>query len=572
MSLSKLKFVLLTSLALGLAGAGVAVGVAALPARPDERTAPPSPADPPVAAPAEWAGRWVANPFADAVAFEVRHQGRNARDRIYHVKDTEAVAEIVRAVHVESVQNGTAVGLVPPSYVLVQRKDGSRFLASVLGEGELQLRQGVIRLSPTFLAALARRVSEQEKKEIDLTQFVPPPPDAAPLKPVVQPSRQSLTAGFTELEVVYLVAGHAHRTRITDPKTIDALHKELTIRAERPAARERVGAAHLVIHSKDGSFFHAYLFGRDEIVNLDVGRFTLAPAFLKAISAEVSRRTGRPIDVTADNPRTDADRKRFEEFGKLLAGVKSARITIRYPEGDRTLTVDDPAELATLTRGLKLRDLPAVRPEAERRTPLAELTDADGKKVEITLLEGGPARDVGPTLSDLVEISGFGRAWIDNGWRPSLGQLASLREQTEQAKRNDETARLVSANLPAFFREVRNVVVHYREGENELTGSVAGAECRAMLKALSGGRPEKLDWSQERWQHEIGGLLDRGAATLDLTPGLGFSLPLVVRGDKEILVFPYGRLAFANSPMEVLRKAIDAEAADKIELLPKKTP
>ena len=71
-------------------------------------------------------------------------------------------------------------------------------------------------------------------------------------------------------------------------------------------------------------------------------------------------------------------------------------------------------------------------------------------------------------------------------------------------KRDLETSRLVCADFSTFLRLVLNVVVHFPEGEQETNANVKGAEAQALVRALSAGKLEKLDWSEERWRQEMG--------------------------------------------------------------------
>src|SRR5205823_4459647 len=127
----------------------------------------------------------------------------------------------------------------------------------------------------------------------------------------------------------------------------------------------------------------------------------------------------------------------------------------------------------------------------------------------------------------------------------SLHDLAYLREREAKGRRDEETARLVCRDLPAFYKQVLSVSVHYREGENEVRDSLTGAEARAVVAALAAGKFEPLDWTEERWREELKGLDDRGAGEVGLTPGLGFDLPVVFSGEKEALIPGCGRLTFA---------------------------
>ena len=145
------------------------------------------------------------------------------------------------------------------------------------------------------------------------------------------------------------------------------------------------------------------------------------------------------------------------------------------------------------------------------------------------------------------------------------------REEEERAAR--QTAALVCADLPAFRKQVINVVVEYEPaGEKGEPGSttmraLTAAESRPIIEALAAGKYEALDWTEERWRNELMPLRDAGM--FQLTPGLGFSLPLVVSGEKEMLVPMCGRVTFADSPIAKIQKAINADAPEKVQLLPR---
>ena len=74
-----------------------------------------------------------------------------------------------------------------------------------------------------------------------------------------------------------------------------------------------------------------------------------------------------------------------------------------------------------------------------------------------------------------------------------------------------------------------------------------------MLQALKIEKVEKLDWSEAKWRAELE-KLDTADAVI-LTPGLGFSLELVLSGDREVLIPGYGRAVLKSSPREAIRKA-----------------
>src|SRR5262249_20616486 len=158
----------------------------------------------------------------------------------------------------------------------------------------------------------------------------------------------------------------------------------------------------------------------------------------------------------------------------------------------------------------------------------------------------GPGDRSGPVLADLVEVTGFGQAWLDNQWRSRLRDHAFTLEREAEERRREETTALVCRDLPAFWKLVVSVSAHSRQGETHTVSTLSAAEAMPFLAALASAKYEKLDWSRARWEKEMGGVLGRGAGSLDLAPGLGFSLMVVVSGEKEMLIPLCGRLTFRD--------------------------
>src|SRR5262245_43594909 len=155
MFLTRLKFVAVCVLLLAVASVGVGVAATLL-TRPTPRatTAPPGD-DPPAEKPPlpkEWAGRWEADPFAGAVAFEVRHQAQfGGGGRVYQIKDPAAVAALVKVATVESVDNDIAAGVIPPAFLTIRRKDGSKVEPLVMPDGRLHFWQSIMQVGPDLI-------------------------------------------------------------------------------------------------------------------------------------------------------------------------------------------------------------------------------------------------------------------------------------------------------------------------------------------------------------------------------------------------------------------------------------
>lgn len=120
-----------------------------------------------------------------------------------------------------------------------------------------------------------------------------------------------------------------------------------------------------------------------------------------------------------------------------------------------------------------------------------------------------------------------------------------------------------------FCKLVLSVGVHYTEDKSQLQGELPPAAVPVVVALIAAARFERLDRPLDRWEKELADLDAHGAGQIDLVPGLGFSLPPVVRGDKEMLVPMCGRLTFAASPIPRIQKAVNGEAPEKAQLLPR---
>jgi RNA polymerase sigma factor (sigma-70 family) len=571
---SKLKIGATLLLTLAVIGTGLTVlvrggGEPGRPAPEPPPRRPPAAEDKP-ALPAAWAGRWVANPFAGAESIEVVHSRRGPGGvHTYQIKDPRALAMLLKAVKITGAQNDMFPGSIPTAHLTVRRKDGTTFAAGVENATCLSTSDGLLYLDEEFIAALGRAVSDDPKQAINLLEFLPALPGLAP-KPQPAPSARSLTAGFESLGVQYVVGGRLHEARFNDDKTLAALHKALTIVKQEEAPKKKglpPNSCALTIFSADKSVFNGHTLGADQVLDSDAGLFTLGPDFFKLLAQEVSRAEGREIDLEGRNALTERQVKRAAELRELLAGVRSIRFT--HTQGDKaeTVVVDKPDEVKEFVKGLQWAEVPVKEHALTKGDHFLDLETKDGKTVALTFLNG----PVGtyPVLADLIDVAGFGQVWVSNSWKNATHDLVFKRKLAAKERRDRETARLVGRDLPLFFKQVVNAVAHYREGESEITDNLGTDESRAVLDVLAAGKWQQLDWTDERWQKELAALGERGAGEFDLTPGLGFYLPVVISGEKEVLVPLCGKLTFADSPVASLRKAINPDKPDTVEVLPR---
>jgi hypothetical protein len=486
--------------------------------------------------PAAWAGRWLAQPFAGAAEIEVRHrQAGTGVPRVYLIKDRQTVTAVVRAARITGIRNGVYSGCLPTAELVVRRGDGSTFEASLGSDTCLSSNFGLFNLDEGFFTALGRAAAGPGKPPIDLRKFLPAPPGAF-VKPVPATAK-SLASGFTSLEVTYLVGERLHSTRIADRKALDSLHKALTVLGTARLSSERAESRNMWLNCKDGARFYLHIQDKRTIFDFNVGKFTLAPAFIDALNREVSRRAGFPIDVAADrNALPEAAGVRARRFRELLAQVRALRCRMKRGDKVETIVVEgrEAVEMVKQLRWVEGAPRDLKLPRWDRSI---QFTTRAGRTLTLSWLNPGRESHAAlessamPNLSDLVEVPGVGQVWIDNQWWGRFSDLAYKRELEAKGRRDAETARLVCRDLPAFWKLVIGGGTHYSSGADQLSDGLTPEQARAVVRLLSAGQFRRLDWSEKRWQKEIADLVDRGAGEVELAPGLGFSLPVLVSGE-----------------------------------------
>jgi RNA polymerase sigma factor (sigma-70 family) len=564
---SKLKMLAAATLVIALLG----VGVVAIARNQDEKPVvkndePRTTVDPvkneirpPL--PKKWEGRWVADPFAGAEWIEVRHtQQASPVYRVYNIKDPKVVEGVLKAFKLVGIQNDVHAGCIPSATVVAHFPGGKSFKASFSGTCSLSCDAGTLSVSESFFAALSKAVSDLERSPVKLGEFLPAP-EGVFVEPTPKVTAKSLESGFTELTVTYLIGRQLHRTVIDDEKTLTSLHKSLTVLATLPLAKERAESRNMAIQCKDKAGFYFQVQNGESIVDFNVGRLVLKPEFFEALSKEVSRRAGFDIDVTGNqNLLPDQVTKRSADVRKLLSDVKKLRIVEKRDGTETVVEIDDPNEVAKLIGGIRQiqalpRDLKLKK--SDRRI---ELTLKNDRTVTLTYLDPGKnSRDAEratavPVLCENVEVDGFGQIWFDNQWFGAFRDYAYRKQREEKQRYDVETAKLVCGDFATFLKHVISVEAH----DNNTMGIIRGDNARAILQAISKGKFEPLNWTRDRWHKEFEKIGERGLE-IRLSPGLGFSLSLIVHGENEMFIPMVGRLTFEKSPMPAFRKAIDAE-------------
>jgi RNA polymerase sigma factor (sigma-70 family) len=562
-----------------LAGVGLAVAGFAQRSEPDKQdTSRPVPKTDPARRPPlkkEWVGRWQADPFAGTTALEITHQREGGGGQTYRLKDPRVVATLMKQLRIAAFENDIARGNIPPAFITFHKQGGRPYRVMLASDGTLQcMTGGEILVEEAFLTALNRRLSAQEGRPIDLRKFLPEP--ARPKQaPAIPPSLAAFRGGFKSLSVQYFRGPRLREARLTGRKELAQLEKALAVvKHDKEPGRKGKFSPRFVVIPKgpaNQSWLYGHFIDREHLFIQEVGRLTVKPAFVKELNEQLSRLEGRPVDVLGDNQPPAEQVARERAFRELLSGARALRCT---EESGKEVVVDRPKEVAHLVKALAWVEAPVRERKHERGNVVVEVTTARGKTVRLTWLrtgKDGTREGVAPLLGDLVEVSGLGTLWLDDQWKYRFRQIAALRELEAEGRRAGETTRLVSRDLPAFLQQVVNLVVHFREGNDRAMQCLTAEESRPILQAMKVDRVEKLSWTQERWNRELKKLHKGGAAELALTPGMGFSLPVVFVSDRELLIPLYGRVRLKAGIAAKVRRALasDPKKAGGIQLLPR---
>ncbi len=518
---------------------------------------------------ARWNDRWQADPFAGTESLEVKHA---FSPESYVIDEREVVASLMRELKITRIENHIHAGLEPTAWVTFVKQDGHKLTTGVHhGDSDtLGIGGSEVHIGSGFLAALNRHLSKTTGKVVNLLKSAK---TSVRVPPLVPASAQSLTTGFTSFEVSYQLVNqrrHYRRARFTDPKVLDELHRAMKIIKQEPVLSDRRCPQSFVAVSKDSSTFNGRFLNDRQFYDPKVGQFTVEPTFVEALNAHLSRLEGRTIDLLADNQLTKHQLSREQDFRKLLDNVCALTFPAKLNGKPQTVTVDDADEVAELLRALEWIEVPLKESKLEKDEFFIELTTRQDTKIRFSYLKEGEG--VTLPLADLVEVSGFGQVWLDDGWKYRfLHDVVYELEQTQEERQQLETIRAVCRDLPEFLTQVITVSVYYRQGADELRWGLPANRSKLVLKALAVDKVEQLAWNRQRWKTELAKLDERGAGSLALTPGVGFDLPLVIAEKDQMLIPRYGRVTFKSSPIKAIQNAIesDPEMAKTVRLLPR---
>jgi hypothetical protein len=172
-----------------------------------------------------------------------------------------------------------------------------------------------------------------------------------------------------------------------------------------------------------------------------------------------------------------------------------------------------------------------------------------GKEVEIAFLDSGdfPGK---PLLSTPIDISGFGQVWVNSQWQ---SRLENCLYQAEQTLKNAEFQKIVEEimkDFPGFLKHVQWIEFHDAvEKEYSMMPESDRAVVRDVLSLLD------AESTKPDPKAGMGQDASRNPALM-LSPGTGFTLPLVFTNGRTALVPGWGTIVFKKDVLPKIREKI----------------
>jgi hypothetical protein len=429
---------------------------------------------------------------------------------------------------------------------------------------------GEMYIDPDFLVALGRQFPNESGQPLDLLKR---PPDR-PAKNWTPLTLDKLKTGFESFTVSYHRGARLREARISDRQALDELAKALVVtKWEEEKTPKDWPPQQFHFHCKgetDAPTNNGCILDREHLVLGNLGRVEIKPSFVKTLNAQLSRLEGRDVDVLGKNPPPKEQLQREQALRDLLATARHLRF---HREDGKEILVQQREDVAQLLKSLAWVETPVRAWKLERSGGFIEVTTAKEETIRFTYLHTKRENEKVDVDSggDLAEVTGFGVMWLDSRFRDAVRLYGEQWEFKDEQRRSEETYRLVCQDLPAFLEQVFNLVVHFREGKDQLLMCLTAEDSQPILEALRHAKIEKMSWTDKQWDEEVQKLLEkRGAGSLVLEPGIGFSMFVVFRGEKELLVPRYGRIVLREPIIDKLRKALesDPKKAMKLEFLP----
>ena len=516
-----------------------------------------------------FATTWDEEPFADAIAIEIKLSD----EREVRIDDPKEVEALMAKLEVTSIQNDISMGLIPPARLVFHQKDGTTRSVSVAGDSEWLHGGGIVKIHPRFTKAVNAYLSAHFGEPVDMTVF------KLPERPKPKPwTVEDLDAPFTSLEVEYGLGGNAHRLQVTDPDLVAELRA--LFRVEQRIEKDQYPFAPLDhygfrtgvdLHLADGRELGTMYFGEHQLSHHSLGLLHVAPAFFERLERHVAEREGCPVDLFVENPLPEARVKQAALRMGILGAAELTRVEIDPGAGGKVLVIEDAATLKALRDTLRRAFAPREEPTLPVTGRVVRLHFEDGTTHTVHELER-EASPLRPFLCDVVRIEGVGCLWISDDWFDELEQLLRGRSSDEAAAKRLEQTLDVLQDVPAFFERRLSLTAHWRTPEHGYMHTFSRDETRALCNGWGKASFEPIAKDTPWWQTALEGARGRRAGSIELSPGLGFTLSLIPIDAHTALVPGAGKLVFEGAPFAALVKrlaAFDGVTQEEIEMVPR---
>lgn len=507
------------------------------------------------------------NPYADTIAIVVHHgPNRETVDRIDDPKELESVMAKLEFTAFERMH----MGIIPPCELDFELKNGDvKRGVDLIDRKTMQDRSGILRMKAGFSDALNALLSKRHGRAIDVLKLEFK--ETKPSPPWTFERMKGLE--LASVQVNYRIGKQMWETTTRDPADLARLQAAWSVHSS--VSIEELGArgieaqpiwlggfrSTLTVTAADGEEFFAWFCSPTELYQFRVGLMEIGAELAPVLGELVEREHGRRISLFEENARDPEREARAAPIAAALGGVAWLAIhdeSGEMGEGATTTSLEEAARVTEFMAKHEYVFLPIGDSRGRRTGTRFVLHPASGElpfAVHFLELEPGPVSSV-PILSDLVEIEGLGRVWVDNQWKyKGRYEIREAERKRENAAEQERVKRVVE-HWDALQDEVLSVTVQFAVGKTNYLDTLQGDDAKRFTRSLEGAVLEKLVRSPQWWTDVLKPLKEGDAGSFSLVPSTDLAILCIVETDDTALLPGIGRIRVKSAGWKVLREAI----------------
>jgi len=489
---------------------------------------------------------WTADPFRDTEAIEVKH-GENS----YTIDNRETVKKLLSTITINMIRNDVYMPAKATAYITFKRRDKKDYRVSLSSEGVFMVRTGLLHVSQDFIRALNSELTRTADKPINVLKFNVD----RNRKPRKKLTRAMLSGGLKKAVIRYEVGDKPREFSVTDKDTLKALSDGLKIKGtegDRELDRSITVWAEFRLTSNEGPVFWGHFQGKDRLRS-SLDNLLISEDLYNEIEQVISKTEGRTIDILHDNPMTAQEQQVTAKLENLFRNLQAIEI----------LTDDqgEPVNISLDSNALKkvLKKLEWVRPHPKGFKPFPEVPSGlkircrsnDGSLFTVTFMNKEEEMHGRIILGSPVVISGLGQAWVDDQWQYEFRYFLNSLKDKIKGKRQMQAMKEVMHDFPAFLKQVRCIT--FTKGDMIYTVP-AGGTVKKICSLLSQGKAKQQ-------KTDLSGLSQK--PLLQLTPGIGFDLPLLFADADRAVVPGWGTIEFSENVLDTIHRIVRKDAGEE---------